>query len=97
MANYNDLVRTAVQKAQNRQKDIERHTTIVTKHDNGADSVAIFYKKGSAIWCRMATGSIIVNAKVYKVDTDKPYIRNIGTYWYLGDREKACIKYLLEN
>lgn len=96
MTSYNDLVRAAIQQAQYKQKDIEKNTTILYKRDNGSNTVTRFYKKGSVIWCQMVTGCITTNARVYKVNTDKPYIRDCGKYWYLGDKEKACIRYLLE-
>lgn len=45
----------------------------------------------------MTTGCIREDSRVYKVNTDKPYIRDMGKYWYLSDREKEAVKYLLNN
>ena len=95
MKTYNDLVCAAIEQAQARQKEIEKNTTIIYKHEKGNNTITRFYKKGSAIWCQMITGCITTNSRVYKVDTDKPYIRDCGKYWYLGNKEKTCIKYLL--
>lgn len=97
MRSYNELVRGAVIQAREKQKDIERHTVFTTRHDSGAHTVTRFYKKGSAIWCEMITGCIREDSRVYKVNTDKPYIRDMGKYWYLSEQEKEAVKYLLNN
>lgn len=97
MRSYSGLVRGAVIQAREKQKDIERHTVFTTRHDSGAHTVTRFYKKGSAIWCEMITGCIREDSRVYKVNTDKPYIRDMGKYWYLSEQEKEAVKYLLNN
>lgn len=45
----------------------------------------------------MITGCIREDSRVYKVNTDKPYIRDMGKYWYLSGKEKEAVKYLLNN
>lgn len=45
----------------------------------------------------MITGCIRENSRVYKVNTDKPYIRDMGIYWYLSEQEKEAANYLLNN
>lgn len=97
MRSYSELVRGAVIQAREKQKEIERHTVFTTRHDSGACTVTRFYKKGSAIWCEMTTGCIREDSRVYKVNTDRPYIRDMGKYWYLSDQEKEAVKYLLNN
>lgn len=97
MRSYSELVRGAVIQAREKQKDIERHTVFTTRHDSGAHTVTRFYKKGSAIWCEMITGCIREDSRVYKVNTDKPHIRDMGKYWYLSEQEKEAVKYLLNN
>jgi hypothetical protein len=97
MRSYSELVRGAVIQAREKQKDIERHTVFTTRHDSGTHTVTRFYKKGAAIWCEMITGCIREDSRVYKVNTDKPYIRDMGKYWYLSEREKEAVKYLLNN
>lgn len=97
MRSYGDLVRGAVIQAREKQKEIERHTVFTTRHDSGAHTVTRFYKKGAAIWCEMITGCIREDSRVYKVNTDKPYIRDMGKYWYLSGKEKEAVKYLLNN
>jgi hypothetical protein len=97
MRSYSELVRGAVIQAREKQKEIERHTVFTTRHDSGAHTVTRFYKKGSAIWCEMITGCIREDSRVYKVNTDKPYIRDMGKYWYLSEQEKEAVKYLLNN
>ena len=97
MRSYSELVRGAVIQAREKQKDIERHTVFTTRHDSGVNTVTRFYKKGAAIWCEMITGCIREDSRVYKVNTDKPYIRDMGKYWYLSEQEKEAVKYLLNN
>lgn len=97
MGSYSDLVRGAVAQAHEKQKEIEKHTVFTTRHNSGACTVTRFYKKGAAIWCEMITGYIRENSRVYKINTDKPYIRDMGEYWYLSDQEKEAVKYLLNN
>lgn len=97
MRSYSELVRGAVIQAREKQKDIERHTVFTTRHDSGVHTVTRFYKKGSAIWCEMIAGCIREDSRVYKVNTDKPYIRDMGKYWYLSEQEKEAVKYLLNN
>ena len=97
MKNYSDLVRGAVIQAHEKQKEFESHTVFTTRHDSGVCTVTRFYKKGAAIWCEMITGCIREDSRVYKVNTDKPYIRDIGIYWYLSEQEKEAVNYLLNN
>lgn len=97
MRSYGDLVRGAVIQAHEKQKEIEKHTVFTTRHDSGVNTVTRFYKKGAAIWCEMITGCIREDSRVYKVNTDKPYIRDMGEYWYLSEQEKQAVNYLLNN
>ena len=97
MRSYSELVRCAVIQAHEKQKEIEKHTVFTTRHDSGVNTVTRFYKKGAAIWCEMITGCIREDSRVYKVNTDKPYIRDMGRYWYLSEQEKEAVKYLLNN
>ena len=97
MRSYSELVRGAVIQAHEKQKEIEKHTVFTTRHDSGVNTVTRFYKKGAAIWCEMITGCIREDSRVYKVNTDKPYIRDMGKYWYLSEQEKEAVNYLLNN
>ena len=97
MRSYSELVRGAVIQAHEKQKEIEKHTVFTTLHDSGVNTVTRFYKKGAAIWCEMITGCIREDSRVYKVNTDKPYIRDMGKYWYLSEQEKEAVNYLLNN
>ena len=97
MRSYSELVRGEVIQAHEKQKEIEKHTVFTTRHDSGVNTVTRFYKKGAAIWCEMITGCIRENSRVYKVNTDKPYIRDMGKYWYLSEQEKEAVNYLLNN
>ena len=97
MRSYSELVRGAVIQAHEKQKEIEKHTVFTTRHDSGVNTVTRFYKKGASIWCEMITGCIREDSRVYKVNTDKPYIRDMGKYWYLSEQEKEAVNYLLNN
>ena len=97
MRSYSELVRGAVIQAHEKQKEVEKHTVFTTRHDSGVNTVTRFYKKGAAIWCEMITGCIREDSRVYKVNTDKPYIRDMGKYWYLSEQEKEAVNYLLNN
>lgn len=87
MITYSELVKEGIRKAY----EEEAKNTIVTKHEDGVDTITKFYKKGKAIWCRMTTGCIETNSRVYRVNSDEPYIRDMGCIWYLGEEEKRII------
>lgn len=93
METRTQLVIAAIEQARQKQQE----NIIVTDHDNGYRTVTEFYKKGFAIWCRMTTGNIITDSRVYKVNSDSPYIRNMGGYWYLGEPEKKIIKNIMSG
>ena len=97
MRSYSELVRGAVIQAHEKQKEVEKHTVFTTRHDSGVNTVTRFYKKGTATLCEMITGCIREDSRVYKVNTDKPYIRDMGKYWYLSEQEKEAVNYLLNN
>ena len=83
MRGYNELVKEAIKKAHEEAEEKENKTTVVTEHENGTKTVTKFYKKGKAIWMKMVTGNIETNGRVYKVNSEKPYTREFGRYWYL--------------
>ena len=56
------------------------------------ESIYTYYRKGNALWCDIETGSIHTSHRIYKVNTDKPYIRWGGAFFYLEDEEKEIIK-----
>ena len=83
MREYDELVKEAIKKAQDEAKQKEIKTTVVTKHENGTETITKFYRKGKAVWMNMKTGCIETNSRVYKVNSEKPYTRDCGRYWYL--------------
>lgn len=85
-----ELVKKGIEEAR---KERDRYT-IIREHDNGTDTVETFYVKNKAIWLKMVTGCITSEFRVYKVNTEEPYIREMGRYWILGDREKEVVKEL---
>lgn len=92
---YSTLVKNAIRKAQTEAKEKYDNATVITEHESGVNTVTTFYKKDKAVWCRMTTGCISHDNRVYKVNTDKPYIREYGRYWYLGEKEIAAMKSVL--
>lgn len=95
MINYSELIIAGIAKAHKEQEEQDAKTTIITKHKDGTETITRFYKKNGAIWCRMVTGCITSDSRVYKINTERPYIRDLGRYWYLGTEEKKAISYLL--
>lgn len=95
MSIYSDLIKASIEKAYAEKKQKEEKTTVITEHENGIKSIMHFYKKNGAIWCHTETGCITDDYRVYKVKTEKPYIRDHGLYWYLGKEEKKAMSYLL--
>lgn len=87
MSTYSELVKEGIRKAQ----EVEERNTLVTKHEDGVNTITKFYKKGKAIWCKMTTGCVETNSRVYRVNSDEPYIRDMGYIWYLGEAEKRII------
>lgn len=86
-----ELIKEAIKKAY---EDVDRRTII----DEDTHSKRVFYFKNGAIWCKlinMKNGNIWADNRVYKINTDKPYIRDMGSYWYLEDREKAILKEMI--
>lgn len=86
--NRTELVQNAIKAAYEEQNK----RTIITEHESGVQTITTFYKKNKAIWCKMVTGCITTDSRVYKVNTDEPYIRDLGRIWKLGEEEKAIVK-----
>lgn len=84
------LIQEAIKKAYEEQEQY----TIRTQHEN-YESITRFYKKDKAIWCYMKTGCIETRNMVYKANTDKPYIRENGFIFHLGEKEIAIVRKLL--
>lgn len=92
---YEDRSRLVIKALREAKEEAARKhdaATIVTKHENGSQTITTFYKKGKAIWCKMTTGRIETNSRVYKVDSNKPYIRNLGKYWCLDSDHIRAMK-----
>lgn len=87
-----ELVREAIRKAKEEAEKKFNDSTIITEHENGCKTVTTFYKKNKSIWCKMTTGCIETDSRVYKIDTDKPYIRYMGRYWYLDAEHIKAMK-----
>lgn len=87
-----NFIQEAIRKAHEEAEKKYNDATIITEHENGSKTTTTFYKKGKAIWCKMTTGFIETNSRVYKIDTDKPYIRDMGRYWYLDAEHIKAMK-----
>lgn len=90
-----ELVREAIRKAKEEEIRKKKDATVITEHENGVKTITTFYRKGNAVWCRMKTGCIESNSRVYKIGTNKPYIRDMGRYWYLGQEEIKAMNSVL--
>ena len=84
MREYNELVKEAIKKSHDEASERDKKTTVVTEHENGTKTVTKFYRKGKVVWMNMVTGCIETNSRVYKVNSDRPYTREMGRYWYLS-------------
>ena len=82
-----DLIKEGIRKAY---EELDARTII----DADTDSKVVFFIKNGAIWYhleQLSTGQLWKDSRVYKIDTDKPYIRDWGRYWYLSGRELEIV------
>lgn len=87
-----ELIKESIRKAYEEAEKKYNDTTIITEHEGGSKTVTTFYKKNNAVWCKMTTGCIESDCRVYKINTDKPYIREMGRYWYLDEEHIKAMK-----
>ena len=84
MREYSELVKEAVEK---------RKKATVSEIYEGQLLETEYIKKNGTIWQQIRVdGKVTSENRVYKVDTEKPYTRSFGKYWYLGDVEKEAMR-----
>lgn len=92
MVGYGELVREAIKKAQ-QQAEEQRKKATVSEEYEGELIETEYIKKNNAIWQQIrVNGKVTSENRVYKVNTDQPYTRGFGRYWYLDDEAKEALK-----
>lgn len=70
------------------------HIAIFTSYtDNGTKLDHVIMKKNKGfILQTYFDGQLFDENKIYKVNTDKPYVRSFGTYFYITGEELQALK-----
>lgn len=92
MSNYSVLVQTAIREAQQAAAEQRKKATVSEMYE-GRLLETEYIKRGGAIWQQIRVdGEITSENRVYKVNSDKPYTRGFGQYWYLDDEAKEAMR-----
>ncbi len=92
MAEYGELVKVAIREAQQTAAEQRKKATVSETYE-GRLLETEYIKRGSAIWQQIRVdGKITSENRVYKVNSDKPYTRGFGRYWYLDDEAKEAMR-----
>ena len=92
MREYRELVKEAVEKAQATAVEKRKKATVSEIYE-GQLLETEYIKKNGTIWQQIRVdGKVTSENRVYKADTEKPYTRSFGKYWYLGDAEKEAMR-----
>lgn len=92
MRGYSELVKEAIEKAQRAATEKRKKATVSEIYE-GQLLETEYIKKNGAIWQQIRVdGKITSENRVYKADTEKPYTRGFGKYWYLSDTEKEAMR-----
>ena len=95
MAEYSELVKAAIREAQQKAAEQRKKATVSEIYE-GRLLETEYIKRGGAIWQQIRVdGEITSENRVYKVNSDKPYTRGFGQYWYLDDEAKAAMQAVL--
>ena len=95
MAEYSELVKAAIREAQQTAAEQRKKATVSEMYE-GRLLETEYIKRGGAIWQQIRVdGEITSENRVYKVNSDKPYTRGFGQYWYLDDEAKAAMQAVL--
>lgn len=72
-----------------------RISNVVTEIE-GRKHETIYYKKGAAVWtASYINGEKISEHRVYKINTERPYIHWLGTKFYITDEYLDALKAIL--
>ena len=92
MAEYSELVKAAIREAQQTAAEQRKKATVSEIYE-GHLLETEYIKRGGTIWHQIRVdGKITSENRVYKVNSDKPYTRGFGRYWYLDDEAKEALK-----
>ncbi len=95
MAEYSELVKAAIREAQQTAAEQRKKATVSEMYE-GRLLETEYIKRGGAIWQQIRVdGKVTSENRVYKVNSDKPYTRGFGRYWYLDDEAKAAMQAVL--
>ena len=95
MAEYSELVKAAIREARQTAEEQRKKATVSEMYE-GRLLETEYIKRGGAIWQQIRVdGEITSENRVYKVNSDKPYTRGFGQYWYLDDEAKAAMQAVL--
>lgn len=89
MANYNELVQTAIRK-EKQEAEEKRARATVTDNYNGQRIETVFVHKNKAVWQQIFVDGVKTSeSRVYSID-ERPYTRDFGKRWYIeGEYLKA--------
>jgi len=92
MREYSELVKEAIEKAKQQAAE-KRQKATVSEIYEGKLIETEYIKRNGAIWQQIrADGKVTSENRVYKVDTERPYTRGFGKYWYLDNEAKEAMK-----
>ena len=95
MAEYSTLVQAAIKEAQQTEAEQRKKATVSEIYE-GRLLETEYIKRGGAIWQQIRVdGKVTSENRVYKVNSDKPYTRGFGRYWYLDDEAKEAMHAVL--
>jgi hypothetical protein len=95
MEEYSKLVKAAIKESQQAAAE-QRKKATVSEIYKGQLLETEYIKRGGAIWQQIRVdGKITSENRVYKVNSDKPYTRGFGRYWYLDSKAKAAMQTVL--
>ncbi len=82
--NRNELEKEAIKKA-HEEANAKKDKQTVKEVFEGKEIDTYYYRKGNAIWSRIAVdGHITSENMVYGANTEKPYTRGFGEKWYIS-------------
>lgn len=82
------LVIEAMKKA----KAEQDKNTIIKEYQKGVKSTTRYIWRNGAVWYISNTGCIHDECRVYKLNTERPYIRSFGRYFYLSGKDYEIAK-----
>ena len=92
MAEYSELVKAAIREAQQTAAEQRKKATVSEMYE-GQLLETEYINKNGAIWQQIRVdGKITSENRVYKVNSEKPYTRSFGRYWYLDDEAKEAMQ-----